>query len=83
MRCIQNGVKRNIFLDKYTVVVQSCFKIQYMTKLPLVIVNFNLCVINFMISDFVHPSIMRPVREKKKRKKRRRRRKRKRKKKKK
>ena len=54
-----------------------------MTKLPLVIVNFNLCVINFMISDFVHPSIMRPVREKKKRKKRRRRRKRKRKKKKK
>ena len=57
-------------------VVQSCFKIQYMTKLPSVIVNFNLCVINFMISDFVHPSIMRPVREKKKRKKKRRRKKR-------
>ena len=46
-----------------------------MTKIPLVIVKFDLCVINFMISDFVHPSIMRPVREKKKKKKTRRRKK--------
>ena len=54
-----------------------------MTRLPLFVVKFNLCVINFMISDFVHPSITRPVREKKKRRKRRRKKKRRRRKKKK